>query len=116
MPIYEYTCEACASRITLFFRSYSLVEEEPRCPRCGEQRLKRRASKAWSHSRTTSERTWNDADDEHAWESTANDWDDPYSPTSPSDEEFEPVAFAQQARAMAAMSGEPLDHEFDQAL
>ena len=35
MPIYEYRCQDCRRRVSLFFRSFSDIEDEPTCPRCG---------------------------------------------------------------------------------
>lgn len=50
MPIYEYQCESCRRRVSLFFKSVKL-EEAPRCPRCGGKRLTRLFSRfavVWS--------------------------------------------------------------------
>jgi putative FmdB family regulatory protein len=116
MPIYEYTCDSCMARVSLFFRSYAAVEEQPQCPRCGERRLSRRASRSWSRSRTSSNPSVDEAAMEPGWASPMADWDDPFAAESSFEEDFEPAEFARQARQMAAMTGEPLDHEFDQAL
>ncbi len=46
MPIYEYTCEDCRRRVSLFFRSFAAVSEvTPVCPHCGSSRLVRRISR-----------------------------------------------------------------------
>lgn len=46
MPIYEYTCQSCRRRVTLFFRSFTLAAEvEPVCPYCGSKDLVRRVSR-----------------------------------------------------------------------
>lgn len=37
MPIYEYQCESCRRRVSLFFKSLK-HEEPPRCPLCGGER------------------------------------------------------------------------------
>ena len=34
MPIYEYRCKDCSKKISIFFRSFSEVEE-PKCSNCG---------------------------------------------------------------------------------
>jgi len=44
MPIYEYLCKACGKRSSLLFRSYSSVEEKPRCPHCNSLKLARALS------------------------------------------------------------------------
>ena len=40
MPIYEYHCESCRRRVSLFFKT-SQPEEPPICPRCGGKHLTR---------------------------------------------------------------------------
>ena len=39
MPIYEYVCEACASRFSVLF--WPPQQPEPRCTRCGATRARR---------------------------------------------------------------------------
>jgi len=39
MPIYEYRCEACKQKVSLFVKH--MGEEADRCPRCGSPRLVR---------------------------------------------------------------------------
>lgn len=45
MPIYEYRCKDCSRRVSLFYRSFSAIEENPTCPRCGGERLARLISR-----------------------------------------------------------------------
>ena len=45
MPIYEYRCQDCRRRVSIFFRSFSDVEGEPACPRCGGHNLTRLISR-----------------------------------------------------------------------
>ena len=45
MPIYEYRCHDCRRRVSIFFRSFSEVEEHPTCPRCGGTHLTRLISR-----------------------------------------------------------------------
>ena len=46
MPIYEYRCHDCGRRVTLFWRSFSEVEESsPHCSFCGGERLTRLVSR-----------------------------------------------------------------------
>jgi hypothetical protein len=92
------------------------VDEQPQCPRCGERRLARRASRSWSHSRASTATSQDDASFGTDWASPDPSWGDPYADELSADEDFEPMEFARQAREMAAMSGEPLDRDFDQAL
>jgi putative FmdB family regulatory protein len=44
MPIYEYDCKACGARVSIFFRSISVVAD-PRCDRCGSTDLERLMSR-----------------------------------------------------------------------
>ena len=46
MPIYEYRCADCKKKVSVFFRSFSAVEQEqPRCPICYGPRLTKMVSK-----------------------------------------------------------------------
>ena len=45
MPIYEYVCQVCGQKSSLLFRSFSSVEERPRCPHCHSRRLARALSR-----------------------------------------------------------------------
>jgi len=46
LPIYEYRCNDCGRRVTLFWRSFSEVEESPpRCSFCGGEDLTRLISR-----------------------------------------------------------------------
>jgi putative FmdB family regulatory protein len=125
MPIYEYVCNACGRKSNLFFKSITAVEDNPRCPRCGERQLVRRMSRFW----TT--RAGTDRDDgpfgspsfEH--EGIPFYGGDPsmveegypggdYGDDAGDDEDV--ASLAREARAMSMMMGEPLDGEFDSAL
>lgn len=44
MPIYEYRCADCKKRVSIFFRSFSAVDD-PACPNCGGKNLARLVSK-----------------------------------------------------------------------
>ena len=124
MPIYEYRCAGCGRKASIFFRSISVVEANPECPHCGEQRLERRMSRVWSH-RSSSD----DAFAEPVYEEQgvpfygADPFADPYGFDEPAlsgdDDESageDIAAMAREARAMAQMMGEPLDESFDRAL
>ena len=42
MPIYEYRCQDCRRRVSIFFRTFSDAEgAAPACPRCGGSHLTR---------------------------------------------------------------------------
>ncbi len=46
MPIYEYLCNECHRRVTLFFRSFAAAADvTPVCPHCGSTQLARRISR-----------------------------------------------------------------------
>ena len=46
MPIYEYRCADCKKKVSVFFRSFSAVDQEQaRCPICHGTRLTRLVSK-----------------------------------------------------------------------
>jgi putative FmdB family regulatory protein len=46
MPIYEYRCADCKKKVSVFFRSFSAVDQElARCPICHGTRLTRLVSK-----------------------------------------------------------------------
>jgi putative FmdB family regulatory protein len=50
MPIYEYRCEDCGRKVSLFFGSFSVAERraeagEIECPRCGGRKLARLMSR-----------------------------------------------------------------------
>jgi putative FmdB family regulatory protein len=45
VPIYEYVCKACGRRSSLLFRSFSAVDDKPRCPHCNSRRLSRAPSR-----------------------------------------------------------------------
>jgi len=46
MPIYEYRCADCKKKVSVFFRSFSAVDQEqPRCPICQGTQLTKMVSK-----------------------------------------------------------------------
>jgi putative FmdB family regulatory protein len=46
MPIYEYRCNDCQRRVSVFWRTFAEVEEgTPQCPRCGGTNLTRLVSR-----------------------------------------------------------------------
>jgi putative FmdB family regulatory protein len=99
MPIYEYGCYDCRKRVSVFFRSFSDVESQPRCPRCGGTRLKRLISRV---AVVRSE------------ESRLDDLADP-SMLNGLDED-DPKSIARWMRQMSAETGEPMPPEFDEVI
>jgi putative FmdB family regulatory protein len=99
MPIYEYRCQDCRRRISLFFRSFEEIETNPICPRCGGTRLARLISRI---SVVRSE------------ESRIDDMADP-SMLSDLDEN-DPKSIARWMRKMGAESGEEMPTEFGEVV
>lgn len=99
MPIYEYRCHDCRRRVSLFFRSFSDVEEAPACPRCGGPHLTRIISRV---ATIRSE------------ESRLDDLADP-SMLDGLDED-DPKSIAKWMRKMSAETGEEMPSEFDEVI
>lgn len=96
MPIYEYSCEDCRRRVSVFIRSIS-NPGTPTCPRCGGQRLERLMSR---FARVRSEEARLDA---LADPSSFGDLD-----------ENDPQSVARWAKKMGKDLGEDLGEDFDQ--
>jgi putative FmdB family regulatory protein len=99
MPIYEYRCQDCHRRVSLFYRSFSDIDEEPACPRCGGTQLTRLISRV---AVVRSE------------ESRLDDMADP-SMLDGLDEE-DPKSLARWMRKMSAEMGEEMPQEFDEVV
>jgi putative FmdB family regulatory protein len=99
MPIYEYRCQDCRRRVSLFFRSYSSTDDEANCPRCGGTNLTRLISKV---SVVRSE------------ESRLDDLGDP-SMLGDLDEN-DPKSLGRWMRKMSAEVGEDMPQEFDEVI
>ena len=101
MPIYEYQCDACRKRTTLFIRS--IINPEPvRCQHCGSDRLTRLMSRIATPK-----------SEEARMESLAD-------PSSLGDlDESDPKSMARFMKKMAGEMGEDFDEgmmgEVDQA-
>jgi putative FmdB family regulatory protein len=98
MPIYEYRCASCRKRSSVFFRSFSQVDQ-PVCPHCGS------ADMAKLVSRVATIRS-----EEARLDSLA----DP-SNFSGLDED-DPKSVAQWARRMGSEMGEDLGDDFDEMI
>jgi putative FmdB family regulatory protein len=99
MPIYEYRCQDCRRRVSLFFRSFSDIADEPVCPRCGGNRLRRVISRV-SVIRSEESRL-----DDLADPSMLGDLD-----------EDDPKSLARWMRKMSGEVGEEMPEEFDEVI
>ena len=99
MPIYEYRCHDCRRRVSLFFRSYSDIKDEPSCPRCGGTHLTRLISRV---AVVRSE------------DSRLDDLSDP-SMLGDLDED-DPKSIARWMRKMSAETGEEMPPEFGEVI
>lgn len=99
MPIYEYRCQDCRRRVSLFFRSFSTTEDEPTCPRCGGAHLDRVISRVAVVR----------SEDSHL--------DDLADPSMMGDlDEDDPKSIARWMRKMSAETGEEMPQEFDEVI
>jgi putative FmdB family regulatory protein len=99
MPIYEYRCHDCRRRVSIFFRSFSDIVDEPACPRCGGTHLTRLISRV---AVVRSE------------DSRLDNLSDP-SMLDGLDEE-DPKSIARWMRKMSAETGEDMPAEFDEVI
>lgn len=100
MPIYEYRCNDCGRRVTLFWRSFSEIEETPpRCSFCGREHLTRLVSRV---AVVRSE------------ESRLDDLADPSSLSGL--DENDPKSMARWMRKMSQEMGEDLGPEFGEVV
>jgi putative FmdB family regulatory protein len=99
MPIYEYRCHDCRRRVSVFFRSFSDVDDEPVCPRCGGKHLSRLISRV---SVVRSE------------DSRLDDLTDPGMLDGL--DEDDPKSVARWMRKMGAEAGEDMPAEFDEVI
>ena len=100
MPIYEYYCNACRKRVSVFFRTMSSASDANAiCPNCTNQNLRRLVSRV---AVLKSE------------ESRMDDLADPSMMAGLESED--PRALAQMMRKMSNEMGEPLDGEMTEVL
>ena len=103
MPIYEYRCQQCGRKQSIFWRSLSAVNEaNAQCNRCGSNQLTRLVSRV----RVVRAGSRDDT--------SAGD-DDMLNDMSNLDEN-DPRALGQFMRKMAAESGEDMGPEFDEVV
>lgn len=102
MPIYEYRCLDCKRRVSIFWPSFSDLENEnavPQCPRCGGTDLSRLISRV---AVLRSE------------ESRLDDLADPGALDGL--DEDDPKSFARWMRRMSQETGEDLGPEFNEVV
>lgn len=97
MPIYEYRCEDCGAKFSIFFLPPE--RPEPRCRRCGSTHARRLVSR-FATVRSEEDRLESLADD-----ASLADVD-----------ESDPRSVARWMRRMGREMGEDLGEEFDQAV
>ena len=100
MPIYEYRCSDCKKKVSVFFRTLSVVDHgAARCPICGGKNLTRLISRVRA-LRSESSRLDNLADESALAGLDEND----------------PKSMGRWMRKMAAESGEGMPPEFDEVV
>jgi putative FmdB family regulatory protein len=102
MPIYEYRCHDCKRRVSIFWRSFSDLENEdavPHCPRCNGTHLTRLISRV-AVVRSEESRLDGLADPSMLADLDEND----------------PQSMARWMRRMSQETGEDLGPEFDEVI
>jgi putative FmdB family regulatory protein len=98
MPIYEYRCTDCKKKVSVFFRSFSAVDQEQaRCPICNGTHLTKMVSKVRVLRGTASAGSGDDSFDD----SMLDDLN-----------ENDPRSLGRMMRRMADESGEDMGPEF----
>lgn len=98
MPIYEYACNGCRRKVSIFQRSINTVTAA-RCPECGSEDLNRLVSRFAFH------RSASDVGDDLDDDAFLDDVD-----------ENDPRSVARWARRMGEKLGEDLPPDFDEQL
>jgi len=98
MPIYEYRCEACKRRVSLFYQTFSAAENATRvCPHCQSTDLKKLVSRVFQMK---------------SEDARLEDLSDP---SSLGDlDEDDPKSVARWARRMGKEMGEDLGDDWDE--
>lgn len=100
MPIYEYVCQDCRKRVSVFFRTFGEASDDAaRCPICGGSRLHRLVSRVAVHR--SEESRMDDLADTSLMSGL---------------EQEDPRALAGFMRRMSGEMGEPLDAEMDEVI
>ena len=103
MPIYEYRCQSCKQKVSIFFRSFSAVDQDSaRCPNCGSAEIK----KLMPRIRVL-----------RSGSATATDNDDNFDDSMLDDlDENDPKSLGRMMRRMADETGEDLGPEFGEVI
>ena len=100
MPIYEYRCQECKRRVSIYWRTFTEAEADvPVCPRCGGTELARLVSRV----RVI-----------RSEESRLDDFSDIND--LPDLDENDPRSLGRWMRKMSAEAGEDLGPEFDEVV
>jgi putative FmdB family regulatory protein len=100
MPIYEYRCQKCRRRVSVFLRSFAEIETaKPKCTYCGHDQLRRLVSRV---SIVKSE--------EARLDSMADD------PALGDVDENDPRSVARWMKKMSSEVGEEMPSEFNEAI
>jgi putative FmdB family regulatory protein len=101
MPIHEYRCLNCNSKVTVLFRSISAVNHtQATCDRCGSKKLTRLVSRV----RVVRNQTDTESGDDKLLDEMSNF------------DENDPRALGRFMRKMAQETGEPMGEEFDEVV
>jgi putative FmdB family regulatory protein len=98
MPIYDYRCESCGKRDTLYYQTFSSAEmDEPSCAKCGSADLRRLVSRV------------------AVLKSEESRLEDMADPSSFGDfDENDPKSMARWARKMGQELGEDMGDDFNE--
>jgi putative FmdB family regulatory protein len=111
MPIYEYRCANCQRKVSLFWRSFSAVDEsKAQCTFCGSTRLTRVASRV----RVIRGGGSNSQSESGGDMPAGGDVDDRMLDEMGGLDENDPRSLGRFMRKMAAESGESMGPEFDE--
>jgi putative FmdB family regulatory protein len=113
MPIYEYRCANCKRKVSIFWRSFSVVDEsKARCTYCGSARLSRLASRV--RVIRGGSRIGGSSDAESGTADAGADMDDSFMNDLNGLDENDPRQLGHFMRKMAAQAGEEMPAEFDE--
>ena len=102
MPIYEYRCADCKKKVSVFFRSFSAVEQEqPHCPVCRGTHLTKMVSKVRVVRGTSASSGGEDGFDDSMLDDV---------------NENDPRSLGRMMRRMADETGEDLGPEFGEVI
>ena len=106
MPTYEYRCEACGRKVTLFYKTYAAYDEATQagsqtCTHCSSTRLTRLISRVAIQHSPLSRLLSGESEDSSALDSL---------------DDSDPRVMGRLLREMSAETGEELGPEFDEVV